>query len=83
MHEEMVSARESCNAKGEHGLFRIWSAGTPPEDLDDEIAALARCASRNDLAAAMQAVHRLAPEFEPSDMLVELLDSLHPRVATA
>jgi FlaA1/EpsC-like NDP-sugar epimerase len=81
--EEMTSSCETVDPKPERELYRVHSTTVLPDDIDDSIAALGRSALQNDLVAALRVVQCMVPEFNPSDKLMALLDSHHPRLVRA
>jgi FlaA1/EpsC-like NDP-sugar epimerase len=67
LHEEMVSTRESIDPKPEGELYRVRGNAPPIEDVMTELESSVQ---RSDLSALLRTIHRIVPEYEPSELLV-------------
>lgn len=72
MMEQLVSTRETREAQTTCGLYQVIGPRLPLDDLESAVAELAECLRRRDLAALIQALRRIVPEYQPSAALREL-----------
>lgn len=74
MAEELVSARESLEPSPDRRLYRVSSPGMSPGGFDAAITELAESVHQRDLAALLEMLCRMVPEYRPSESLLGLLN---------
>jgi FlaA1/EpsC-like NDP-sugar epimerase len=70
--EQLTSARESTQNGAIHGLHRVVGLQPSRRDLEAALTELREILQTRDLAALIQALRRIVPEYQPSAGLVEL-----------
>ncbi|MGB8540960.1 MAG: polysaccharide biosynthesis protein [Candidatus Acidiferrales bacterium] len=70
LNEEMVSERETIEPACDTRLRRIKSAQINEGAFDVQVKDLARIVERRDLPALVDALVRVVPEYEPSELLL-------------
>jgi FlaA1/EpsC-like NDP-sugar epimerase len=78
--EKMFGERESLEATSDRRLFRLKDSANWPEDYDSMIQELAKGAERRDLTAVLEVLHKLVPEYNPSETLLSFRESPSARL---
>jgi FlaA1/EpsC-like NDP-sugar epimerase len=73
--EKMFSEREGLEPTSDHRLFRLKASTNWPEDYDAMIQKLAKSVERRDLMAVLEVLHKLVPEYTPSETLLSSRES--------
>jgi FlaA1/EpsC-like NDP-sugar epimerase len=69
LREELVSATEVREGRTASGLEIIRTPSPSPAELDEHMARIARQLAARDLAAVLETMRPLAPEYQPSGSL--------------
>jgi FlaA1/EpsC-like NDP-sugar epimerase len=75
MKEALVSDGESLEPGTQAGIHRIRGREVPKDEWGADVLELTEAVHRRDLAALLEIVHHLVPEYQPSSTLLELLSS--------
>ena len=70
LSEEMVFASETVEPSGDARLQRVRGAAIAAADFDRKIARLVECVELRDLAALVDTVVRMVPEYQPNELLL-------------
>jgi FlaA1/EpsC-like NDP-sugar epimerase len=68
--EEMFFADELVEPMGADKLQRVRSSQIAARNFDEQIAALAESVEHRDLAALLETLVRIVPEYEPSEIVL-------------
>jgi len=71
MVEQLVSSRESIANDAVQGLYRVIGPQLSPDDLETAIAELAEITRRRDIAALIQSLRRIVPEYQPAAAILD------------
>jgi FlaA1/EpsC-like NDP-sugar epimerase len=74
LSEELISDRERRESTGDSQLWRVVGAPMPPDALDAALAAIAEGVRARNLAALLETICRLVPEYRPSETLLSRLN---------
>jgi FlaA1/EpsC-like NDP-sugar epimerase len=73
--EKMFGEQEALEATSDRRLFRLKNSANGPRDYDSMIQELATSVERRDLMAVLEVVHKLVPEYNPSETLLSKRES--------
>ena len=76
MSEEFLYQNESISPTSEHKLCRVTTTGVPVDTFDIHLEQLSRSVERRDLAAMMDALCKMVPDYRPTELLSRARDKV-------
>jgi FlaA1/EpsC-like NDP-sugar epimerase len=73
--EKMFGKREGREPTSDRRLFRLKDSTNWPADYDATVQRLTRSVEQRDLASALELLHELVPQYNPSETLLSLRES--------
>jgi FlaA1/EpsC-like NDP-sugar epimerase len=73
--EKMFGEREGLQPTSDRGLFRLKGGANWPDDYDALIRELAKGVERRDLMTVLEVLHKLVPDYNPSETLFSSRES--------